>query len=152
MKLRNVAALTVGAVMFAVPAFAQEVGTADEAKALTERALAHAAKVGTDAAFKEFTDAKGAFVDRDLYVFCMDKSGVMQAHGGNPALVGKNLFQVKDSDGKEFIKEMLSTASASGSGWVDYKWANPISKKIEPKSSYVAKLGDGLCGVGIYKK
>lgn len=152
MKLGIVAGMAVGVALFAAPAFAEEVGTPDEAKALTARAVEHFGKVGAAAAYKDFTDTKGAFVDRDLYVFCLNKDGVIVAHGGNPALVGKNLRAVKDSDGKEFIVEMLNVASGPGTGWVDYKWANPTTKKIEPKSSYISKVGDDLCGVGVYKK
>jgi hypothetical protein len=41
---------------------------------------------------------------------------------------------------------------SSGNGWVDYKWPNPITNKIEDKSSYVEKMGDYFVGVGIYKQ
>lgn len=134
-------ALTMG------PAMAADQGTPDEAKAMVEKVVAHVAKAGLETAFKDFSDKSGAFVDRDLYVFCLSKTGDIVAHGANPALIGKNLMSMKDSDGKAFIAEMLSVKT----GWVDYKWPNPTTKKIEPKSSYVAPVGDGVCGVGVYK-
>jgi cytochrome c len=46
---------------------------------------------------------------------------------------------------------MLELAKAGKTGWVDYKWANPQTKKVEPKSSYMMKVGDVIVGVGIYK-
>lgn len=152
MKAKLFIGLAMAGALFAQPVFAQDVGTADEAKALLTRALDHIAKVGSATALKDFSDPKGAFVDRDLYVFCLDAGGAITAHGGNPALMGKNLKIVKDSDGKEFVAEMLQVAAGPGTGWVDYKWSNPTTKKIEAKSSYISKIAEGACGVGIYKK
>lgn len=152
MSLRMIVALVGGAMLLATPALAQEVGSADDAKALLTRAVDHIGKAGAPAAFKDFSDPKGAFIDRDLYVFCLTAAGEIAAHGGNPALMGKNLMAVKDSDGKTFVAEMLQVAGSAGAGWVDYKWSNPTTKKIEAKSSYVIKVADGACGVGIYKK
>lgn len=152
MNFRLFAGLTVVAALLGGPALAQDVGTPDEAKALSAKALDHLGKSGA-AALKDFSDPKGAYVDRDLYVFCLDVDGIVTAHGGNPALVGKSLKAVKDSDGKEFVAEMLQVGAGAGTGWVDYKWANPTTKKIEAKSSYVSKVATGgVCGVGVYKK
>lgn len=133
-----------------MPAMAAN-GTADEAKALLERAAAHFETVGPEQAFKDFTDTQGQFVDRDLYVFCFDLDTVTTAHGGNPALMGKDISKLKDADGKSFTLEILDVAVKSGSGQVDYKWVNPTTKKIEQKSTYVRRLGDNACGVGFYK-
>ena len=80
------------------------------------------------------------------------KKGVCVAHGARPALIGKNLLDLKDQDGKYLIRELADVANGPGSGWVDYKWPNPITNKIEDKSSYVEKMGDYFVGVGIYKQ
>lgn len=153
MNFRLFAGLTVVAALMGAPALAQDVGSPAEAQALSAKALDHLGKAGAASAFKDFSDPKGAYVDRDLYVFCLDAEGVVTAHGGNPALVGKSLKAVKDSDGKEFVAEMLKVGAGAGTGWVDYKWANPTTKKIEAKSSYVSKVASGgVCGVGVYKK
>jgi cytochrome c len=60
---------------------------------------------------------------------------------------------LKDADGKYFMREMVKVAQTKGTGWVDYKWTNPVSKKIEHKSSYVKRVGNEnlLIGCGIYK-
>jgi signal transduction histidine kinase len=79
-------------------------------------------------------------------------SGLCVAHGARPALIGKNLIDLKDQDGKFLIREMVSIAKAPGSGWIDYNWPNPLTNKIEDKSSYVEKMGDYFVGVGIYKQ
>ena len=89
--------------------------------------------------------------DRDLYVFVFDFQGKVLSHGSNAKLVGKNLLAIKDSDGKAFVKEFVDVAQGSGEGWVDYKWPNPTTKKVEQKSSFIKRQGDALVGVGIYK-
>jgi cytochrome c len=78
-------------------------------------------------------------------------NGNCVAHGARPALIGKNLFDLKDQDGKYLIREMIDVAKGPGSGWVDYKWPNPLSNKIEDKTSYVEKMGDYFVGVGVYR-
>lgn len=126
-------------------------GTADEAKAIVEKAAAFIKANGKEKAFAEFTDPKGKFVDRDLYIFGVDFNGLTLAHGGNAKLVGKDMSGLKDSDGELFIKKMIDQAKAKGTGWVDYKWTNPVTKKIEAKSTYVQKQDEYFIGCGIYK-
>ena len=109
-------------------------------------------KEGIEATFKAVIDqSTKEFHDRDLYPFIYDLTGLNVAHGARPALVGKNLISLKDQDGKYLIREMIAIATTSGSGWIDYKWPNPITNKIEDKSSYVEKLGDYFVGVGVYR-
>jgi cytochrome c len=78
-------------------------------------------------------------------------NGVTAAHGGNPKFVGRNMIDLKDVNGKPFIKEMADVVKAKGKGRVDYKWLNPLSKEIDAKSTYVEKVGDLVLGCGIYK-
>ena len=126
-------------------------GTANEAKALVDKAMVFIKSEGKDKAFAEFTDSKGKFIDRDLYIFIVDFNGLTLAHGGNSKLVGKDMGELKDPDGKFFIKEFINLAKTKGNGWVDYKWANPETKKIEPKSTYIQKHENYFLGCGIYK-
>lgn len=134
------------------PALAQEHGTADEAVALVKKAVVHYKTAGRDKACAAFADPNGGFQAKDLYVFVQDTGGVVQCHGKNPAFAGKNMSGLKDSDGNLFIAEMNRVVKVNGSGWVDYKWTNTQTKKIEPKSSYV-EIADGevYIGAGIYK-
>ena len=130
-----------------------EFGSKDEAVAMVKRVQAEFKKAGPDATFKAVSDkATKDFHDRDLYPFIYDLSGLCVAHGARPALIGKNLIDLKDQDGKFLIREMVTMSKGPGSGWIDYKWPNPISNKIEDKSSYVEKMGDYFVGVGIYKQ
>jgi signal transduction histidine kinase len=137
----------------ASPAPAAEFGSKDEAVAMVKRVQAEFKKAGPEATFKEVSDKSVKdFHDRDLYPFIYDMSGLCVAHGARPALIGKNLIDLKDQDGKFLIREMVSMAKGPGSGWIDYKWPNPLTNKIEDKSSYVEKMGDYFVGVGIYKQ
>ncbi len=127
--------------------------TAAEAKALAEKAAAYIKAVGTDNAFAEFNARDGKWIDRDLYVIVIGFDGNMLVHGTNHALVGKPQLEMRDRDGKLMSKEMLELAKTKGTGWVDYVWPNPVSKKFEPKSTYVMRIPgfDGFLGVGVYK-
>ena len=151
--LKRFLLLVLAQALMAGAAFAQTHATADEAKALAEKALAHVKAVGTAKAFEDFTAKDGKWQDRDLYVFAIGFDGTMLAHGANKALVGKPMFEMKDMNGRYFTKEMAELVKAKGSAWVDYMWSNPVDKKIEAKSSYGIRIPnfDGFVGVGIYK-
>jgi len=134
-----------------VTATAGSFGTADEARVLVDKAVNLLIVEGKAKAYPAFDDPLGPFVDRDLYIFVVDLKGTVEAHGSNKGLVGKSLFNLKDADGKPFVQDMIKLASDKGEGWVDYQWPNPLTKKVEGKSSYIKKVGDVFLGVGIYK-
>jgi cytochrome c len=125
--------------------------TPEQAKAFSERAAAYIEQAGEDKAFSDFSRPDGGFVDGELYVFCYDQKGVNKAHGGNPSFVGRNLLHIKDPDGAEPNALIVKMGFEQGRGWVDFKWPNPVSKKIENKSAYVIRTHDVTCGVGYYK-
>ncbi|OIR07217.1 cache domain protein [mine drainage metagenome] len=128
-------------------------GTADEAKALVAKGLAHIKEVGVDRAAADFTAHGGGWQEKDLYIIIIKFDGTMVAHGGNKAMVGKNFIDMKDANGKLFTKDMGDIVKAKGSGWVDYLFTNPITKKTEQKSTFAERIPgyDGYIGVGIYK-
>jgi len=147
-SLAGLGALVLGCVI-ALPAFAK---TADETKAFVEKAVAHVKAVGQAKAFADFSKTDGAFIDGELYMFCFAADGTTKAHGGNPGLLGKNLISVKDPDGFASTAALIKTGLEQGAGWVDFKWPNPASKKIEKKSAYVVKVDNStICGSGYYK-
>ena len=122
-----------------------------EAKALVEKAAAFVQSNGKDAALKEINLAKGQFDKGELYVFAYDMSGKIIAHPKNPKLIGKDLLNVPDPDGKMFRKEIVEVAKTKSTGWVDYRYTNPETKKIEAKTTYVVKVGDMILCCGTYK-
>jgi signal transduction histidine kinase len=152
MRRISVVVAIVFAFSLGLAAHVYAVGTAQEAKAMVGKAAAFMKANGKTTAFAEFTNQKGQFVKEDLYIFVLDGKGVTLAHGGNPKMVGKDMSGLKDADGKMFIKELIDEANAKGSGWVNYKWTNPASKKIDEKSTYFQKVDDVIFACGIYKK
>ena len=104
--------------------------------------VAHFDEVGAERAFATFSDDQASmFRDGDLYVFVFDGDGTIVSHGVDESLIGVDATQLADVDGKKFVQEMLSDASMDGT-WVDYKWEDPMTGEIEPKSSWVV-LHDG---------
>ena len=83
---------------------------------------------------------------RDLY------TGIVLAHPINASLVGKDLTDVPDASGKHYRREIIDLAQRSGKGWVEYQYKNPTSGKIEPKTTYILRVGDVVLEAGIYKK
>jgi cytochrome c len=125
--------------------------SAAEATAMVKKGVAFIKANGKDKGYAEISNKSGQFNDRDLYLVVYGLDGTVRAHGANEKMVGKNLIELKDMDGKAFVKERVELANAKGSFWQDYKFTNPLTKKVEPKSAYCEKLDDtAVCG-GIYK-
>jgi len=99
----------------------------------------------------EFSKPKGQFDKGELYVFAYDLKGVMVAHPKNPTLIGKNLIDVPDSEGKLFRKDIVELAKSKGSGWVEYMYLNPETNELEFKRTYLQKIGDIIVCCGAYK-
>ena len=134
------------------PAIAKEGNaTAAEATAMVKKGVSYLKANGKDKTYAAISDKQGPFVDRDLYLVVYGLDGTVHAHGANEKMIGKNLIELKDVDGKAFVKERVELAQAKGTFWQDYKFTNPTTKKIEPKSMYCERVDDAvLCG-GIYK-
>ncbi|MBC3936167.1 cache domain-containing protein [Undibacterium sp. CY7W] len=131
--------------------WAQEQGTPAEAKAMVQRAIDSMKKNGVDSTVADVNKKDGKYQDRDLYIVVYDLNGKNLAHI-NPKMIGKDLSDLKDADGKYFVRERIELVKKKGSGWQDYKFVNPVSKQIEPKSMYVEKYEGVIVGCGVYKK
>ena len=132
-------------------AYAQEKGTASEAKALLTRAVAYYKANGKDKAFAQFNKSKGRFVHSDLYIYVIDPEGIVLSHGADAKLIGESLIDRKDAAGKKFIKAIIDDTKVNNKGTMDYKWMNPQSKKIEQKSTFFERIGDVIIICGYYK-
>jgi cytochrome c len=138
-------------VMAPVSTWAQEKATAAQATAMVKKGVAYIKSAGKDKAYAEITAKDAKFIDRDLYLVVYGLDGKVLAHGANPKQVGQDLIDVTDIDGKPFVKERVELAKAKGTFWQDYKFTNPVTKKIEPKSMYCEKLDETVVCGGIYK-
>lgn len=123
-----------------------------EAEAMVKKAVEFLKQNGKDAAFKAFTAPSTQFTDRDLYVVAYDLNGKCLAHGQNSKQVGLSLIGLKDPDGKEFVKERVELAKSKGTFWQDYKFTDPLTKKIMPKVSYCEKADDAVVCAGVYSQ
>ena len=131
--------------------FAFAASETDEAKGLVEKAVAYYQANGKEKSLKEFSTPGNQFVKGELYVFVYDMTGTIVAHPINQKLVGMNVLETPDVDGKFFRKEIIELAKKSGTGWVDYKYKNAKSGKIEQKTTYLKKAGDVIICCGAYK-
>lgn len=126
--------------------------TKAEAEAWVKKGVAFAQANGKDKLIAEINAQTPTFKKGELYLFVLDDKYATLAHGGNTKLVGKDMSQARDPDGVFFLVELVKIGKAKGKGWVDYKFINPETKAIEPKTSYVEKFQDVYIGCGIYKK
>jgi signal transduction histidine kinase len=123
----------------------------DDAKTLVKQAAAYVKYQGKGKALAEISKPRGMFDRGETYVFAYDLQGIMVAHPKNPALIGKNLIDVPDGDGKLFRREIVERAKSKGSGWVDYMYLNPETNEMEHKTTYLLKAGDIILCCGVYK-
>ena len=134
----------------AVAAIRLRQGSADEAHALVDQALALVRSRGLQAAAEVFRQPDGGFRDRDLYIFVTDREGRYHVHGAKPAMEGKRVHELPGIDGDRFARE--SWAATQSTHWVEYEIVNPETGKVQPKASYVEALNDQLIiGCGIYR-
>ena len=130
--------------------WATDFGTAEEAKAMLEKAVA-AVKEDKVKALDMFNNGEGGFKDRDLYVWCANASdGIVTAHPyGNK---GKQLREIFGKKGYPLGQEIMEKATEGTIKEVTYWWPRPGSDKPLQKTAFYTKVGDQICGVGYYKE
>lgn len=124
----------------------------DEAVAMVKNGIAFIKANGKEKGYAEITSRKSRFKDRDLYLVVYGIDGVVRAHGQNENMVNKNLLELRDVDGKLFVKERVELAKSQGTFWQDYKFTNPVTKKIEPKQMYCERMNEVVVCGGVYRR
>jgi cytochrome c len=124
----------------------------DDARNWVKKAIAFYKANGRGIALAEFSNREGRFAQDERYIFVVDFSGAMLAHPVNERYVGKDFYRIKDSDGKSFIQEIVDTAENGGSGWVEYKWFNPATKREQLKTVYFEKVSNMIFCSGVYQQ
>jgi cytochrome c len=148
---RLAVAVMTAASLIAGAASAADNATAKEAEAMVKKGIAYIKANGKEKGYAEVTSKQSQFKDRDLYLVVYQLDGKVLAHGANEKMVGRVLIDLKDVDGKEFVRERVELGKAKPSFWQDYKFTNPVSKKVEPKTAYCERLDDSVVCGGIYK-
>jgi cytochrome c len=141
------------ALAFAAPAaLASTNATQEQAVAMVKQGIAFIKQHGVEKGYAAITNKDPQFIDRDLYLVVYGLDGKCLAHGANPRQVGRDLIELTDIDGVYFVKERVALVTAKPTGvWQEYKFTNPVSKRIEPKVMYCERLDNtAVCG-GVYK-
>src|SRR6202011_1551294 len=123
----------------------------DDAVAMVKKAVAFIKERGPENASAAFTGRDDKLIDRDCYVVVYQLDGKVLAHGSNAKFVGKDMSDAQDVDGKLYVKERVELAAKQPSFWQDYKFVNPVTKKVEPKQMYCEKLDNTAVCAGIYR-
>jgi len=134
----------------AVLSFQLQQGTAEEAVALVERAVALRRTLSRDQLLRAVTDPAQPFHDRDMYVFALDAQGTYLAFGGNPQKVGTRVQDIPGIAGDRLVRDIVGQAER-GPGWVEYDITNPATGRVQTKMSFVQRVDDLYFGCGVYK-
>ena len=147
----SLSALSLALALAVAPAWGAASASRDEAVAMVKKGVAFIKANGVEKGYAAISDKAGPFVDRDLYLVVYGLDGKCHAHGANPKQIGRDLIDLTDVDGKYFVKDRVAMVRAKPTGaWQEYKFTNPVSKKIEPKVMYCEKLAEtAVCG-GVY--
>ena len=131
--------------------WAADFGTAEEAKAMLEKAVA-AVKEDKAKALDMFNKGEGGFKDRDLYVFCANASdGIITAHP-----YGDKGKQLGGIEGMHFARwgETIMQNATEGPIKVTTYWfpRHGGTSEVLEKTVFYTKAGDQICAVGYYKE
>ncbi len=146
-QLKVFVSLAVMLLMSVSTGVAAEFGTAAEAKAMLEKAVAAVQADKADALAK-FAKGDAGFKDRDLYPFCGGPDGNFTAH---PSLTGKSLKGLMDKAGKSLGEEIYAKATEGTISEVSYMWPRPGTTEPVQKVTFITKVDDQVCAVGYYK-
>ncbi|HTS42694.1 MAG TPA: cache domain-containing protein [Xanthobacteraceae bacterium] len=150
MKFKHILGIAaLGLSLSATALYGQAGGTAAEAKAMLEKAVA-ALKANKATALANFVKKDGGFIDRDLYVFCFNTAdGIFTAHV-NPKLMGTDIRKL-NVGGQPLGQQIFDGVKEGVVNTVDYNFPKPGSETPSPKQSFITKVADQGCGVGYYK-
>jgi cytochrome c len=122
----------------------------EHTKDRVKEALSFYRAVGREISLAEFMNPRGRFIRNDLYIFAIDLDGVMLAHPINERFAGKNFLDVRDSDGRSFIRDIVKNAGSNISGFTDYRWYDPASTEELLKTIYYERTNGMIVCSGFY--
>ena len=132
---------------------AVELGTAEQARAMLDRAAA-ALKADEGAALKAFNDEHNKdFRDRDLFVYCFNIGDGKFTAYEQPFLLNNDIRQMKlynEPLGQRAYNAAHDTAEGAVVT-IEYKYPKPDTKSPVPKETFQERVGDQACGVSYFK-
>jgi hypothetical protein len=133
---------------------AQQSGTAAEASAMLDRAVAALKTEFKSTALSEFNDKNNKqYHDRDLYVFCFNMPDGKLTAAADPTMIGTDgrTLKFKDDPFGQRVYDAMKGTPEGTVVTVDYSFPKPGTSEYVPKQSFVTRVGDQGCGVGYYK-
>jgi signal transduction histidine kinase len=96
-----------------------------------------------DEAFKSFAEKDSKWRNGDYYMFVYDLDGTCIFHPITPELIGKNVIDLRDMNGKPIIRQITDVGrkpASHASGWVFYLWEDQTQLTPSWKSAYIRKV------------
>jgi cytochrome c len=113
---------------------------AQDAQALLKKAVAYLKANGDKKTFAEAMSPTSSLkMKDDGYIVIWDMKGWTFAHP-NPTLANKDFWNLKDADGKLLIQESVKMAEKANSGYLEYKWTDPLIKKPGLRGVYFERV------------
>jgi cytochrome c len=125
-------------------------GSPAQAQAMLIKAVAHYKAVGRKQALADFTAQKQPFRDHDLYVVCFDRRRLVSANGAFPDNVYTPADLLRASNGEGVGTLAWKLTEANGEATMRYRWVDPTTHAMESKLGFFARVGEDVCGVGVY--
>ncbi|WP_206955892.1 methyl-accepting chemotaxis protein [Trinickia acidisoli] len=121
-------------------------GCADEAKALVERAAQLIDSTDIARARAQFHSRDGGFIDRDLFVFVLDRENYFRAFGANPAKADHPAVAAPGTDIAELCARIWYAADRGGD-WIEYRAPHPATNALTDKIGYALSAAGGRYAV-----
>ena len=139
-------------ILTAGPATGEEKATKEEAQAMVKKAITFIQQVGrrsrVQGNHRQDRKIQQSAISTWWSISSTAKCWLMAPM---TKLVGKDMSDAQDVDGKYFVKERIELARKQATFWQDYKFVNPVTRKIELKEMYCERLGEAAVCAGIYK-
>gem|GEM_PF-5432420 len=86
------------------------------------------------------------------YIFVDDWEGVVLAHGAQPELIGKNIWDHTDANGVKVVQKLIAAARTEQGDFVHYSWKKPNNGKERAKISFAMGIEGWrwMVGAGVY--
>ena len=126
--------------------------TKDDAVAMVKKAVAAIKVEGANKVYAEGNKGDKRFINGEIYIVVQGLDGINLAHSINQKLVGKNIIDAQDVDGRFFARDMAALAKKQSSFWYDFKFVNPVTEKSQVKNMYCEVVAPARACSGVYRR
>ncbi len=142
---------TIVIALLASTTLASAVESKEGAMAMVKKAVTLIKADGPEKAYATISAPGNQFVDGGIYAVVQGFDGVTLAHATNPKLIGKNMIEQQDVDRKFFARDLAENGKKQASFWYDFKFVNPVTKKIQVKDMYCESVEKSVVCAGLYR-